>query len=338
MKKCKLVFLASILALVGLSGCNQQEDERIAANDLMVTDVSLDITYKKLEVGESFVLTPTITYKDGQEVDCYKEWRSSNSKIASVSETGMVLAIKSGSAAITFIAGYKSASCSINIPSDEVIVVPSDPITPVNPNDPGEVTPGEFTISLNAETLELAIGSSYQLEATTSEQAVVSWASSNAAIVSVDNDGAILALAEGTATITATSNEKSASCVVTVSEVPLNHEDDDIPPDDEMTVHIYFFLDYNNVDEEDLTGQKLLAKFWWYEDKPIAQSGKVPANPTKAPTSEFPYFAGWSTHPIIDSKSNLLNLSEYTVESDGGGRSFLFIYGIWTDVQGGMAL
>ena len=36
-------------------------------------------------------------------------------------------------------------------------------------------------------------------------------------------------------------------------------------------------------EKEDLTGKKLLAKFWWYEDRPIGESGKVPANPTTAP-------------------------------------------------------
>ena len=332
MKKIKLMFLASILALVGLSGCNEADDGRIAANDLMVTSVSLDITYKRLEVGESFVLTPTITYKDG-EVECYTEWRTSNSKIVTVSDTGMVLALKSGSAAITFIAGYKSASCSILVPGNDTPVIPDEPITPVVPDDPDAPQPGEFTISLDTTSINLSVDDFYQLNASTSEQATIFWSSDDDTVATVDSNGLITAVAAGTATITATSNGKTATCEVEV----LEDGGQDLPPSDDMTVHIYFFIDYNNADEDDVTGKKLLAKFWWYEDKPIAESGKVPANPTQAqaPTPEFPYFAGWSSHPIIDTKDKLLNLSTYKVE-DEGSRTFLFIYGIWTDVQGGM--
>ena len=323
MKKTKLLFLTSILALAGLTGCNRIEKGVISENDLKVTSVTLDVTYQKLEVGESITLTPTITYKDNQEVDCYKEWRSSNSAIASVSDTGMVLALKTGRAAITFIAGYKSASCSIEVPGSDIYV------DPTNPDEGGEGgQPGEFTIRLNRSSLALTTGDTFQLVATTSEEASVSWSSSDEAVATVSQAGMVTALKEGNATIHATSNGKSVSCEVSVSD----EQQPVVPEDEDMTVHIYFFIDYNNADEEDTTGKKLLTHFWWYEDKPIAESGKVPANPTTAPTPDFPYFAGWSNHPIIDSKDGLLDLTTYKV----GSRQFLYIYGIWTDVQGGM--
>ena len=275
-----------------------------------------------MEVGESITLTPTITYKDEQEVDCYQEWRSSNNAIASV-DNGVVLALKTGRAAITFIAGYKSASCSIEVPGSDIYV------DPTNPEEGGEETqPGGFTIKLNRSSLALTTGDTFQLVATTSEEASVSWSSSNEAVATVSQAGMVTALKEGNATIHATSNGKSVSCEVSVSD----EQQELVPEDEDMTVHIYFFIDYNNADEEDTTGKKLLTHFWWYEDQPIAQSGKVPANPTTAPTPDFPYFAGWSVHPIIDSKDGLLDLSTYEV----GSRSFLYIYGIWTDVQGGM--
>ena len=322
MKKTKLLFLTSILALAGLTGCNQIEKGVISENDLKVTSVTLDVSYQKLEVGESITLTPTITYKDEQEVDCYQEWRSSNNAIASV-DNGVVLALKTGRAAITFIAGYKSASCSIEVPGSDIYV------DPTNPEEGGEETqPGGFTIKLNRSSLALTTGDTFQLVATTSEEASVSWSSSNEAVATVSQAGMVTALKEGNATIHATSNGKSVSCEVSVSD----EQQELVPEDEDMTVHIYFFIDYNNADEEDTTGKKLLTHFWWYEDQPIAQSGKVPANPTTAPTPDFPYFAGWSVHPIIDSKDGLLDLSTYEV----GSRSFLYIYGIWTDVQGGM--
>ena len=324
MKKNRLVLLTAILALTGLSGCANKEGDSLA-NDLAVTKVELDPTFASLEAGESLQINPTISYKDDKEVECYKEWRSSNQKILTVNESGLVLALKPGYASITFIAGYKSASCSITVPDN-------NSYTPVNPIDPDNpVVPGEFTISLDSTSLTLGVDDTFQLNATTSEQATISWSSSNDAIATVDENGFVVAIAEGDAVITATANGKSATCELTV----VAEGAEDLPPSDEMTVRIYFFIDYNNVDEDDLTGKKLLAKFWWYEDRPIAESGKVPANPTQAPIPAFPYFAGWSTHPIIDSRDGLLNLSTYKV-SDDGSRSFLYIYGIWTDVQGGM--
>ena len=323
MKKMRLI-LASILAFIGLAGCSEQNNNATNENDFKVTSVSLDITYQKMEVGQTITLTPVVSYKDDQEVDVYKEWKSSNAKVASV-DNGLVTALKAGRAAITFIAGYKSASCSIEVAGNDVYVDPN------GGNGNGQIDqPGTFTIKINAQSITLKTGDTYQLTASTSEEAAVTWTSTNEEVATVTQSGLVTALKEGTATIHATSNGKSVACEVTVSD-----EQQELPHDDEMTVHIYFFLDYNNADEEDTTGKKLLAHFWWYEDKPIAESGKVPANPTTSPTPDFPYFAGWSNHPIIDSKDKLLDLTTYKV-GDDGSRSFLYIYGIWTDVQGGM--
>ena len=325
MKKIRL-FFASILALVGLASCTQEQIRPVNENDFKVTSVSLDVTYSKLNIDESLQLTPTITYKNDEEVEVYQEWRSSNAKVASVSETGLVLALKAGRAAITFIAGYKSASCSIEVIGNEIII---DPISGDSGSNP-DIQPGEFTIRINSSSINLMTGNTYQLTATTSEEAAVTWTSSDESVATVTQSGLVTALKEGTATIHATSNGKSVSCEVNISD-----EQIEIPQDDDMTVHIYFFIDYNNVDEDDTTGKKLLTHFWWYEDEPIAKSGKVPADPTTPPTPDFPYFAGWSNHPIIDSKDKLLDLSTYKVIDDGS-RQFLYIYGIWTDVQGGM--
>ena len=322
MKKIRLV-LASILALVGLTACNQNNAQKINENDFKVTSVSLDIPYKKMEVGESFTLTPTISYKNEQEVSVYQEWKSSNPRVISV-ENGLVTALKTGRAAVTFIAGYKSASCSIEVAGNDIYV------DPTGGDDNDNTEPGTFTIKISAQSIGLTTGDSYQLSATTSEEAAVSWTSSDESVATVSQNGMVTANKEGTVTIHATSNGKSVSCEVTISD-----EQQELPHDDDMTVHIYFFLDYNNADEEDTTGQKLITHFWWYEDKPIAESGKVPADPKNSPTPDFPYFAGWSNHPIIDSKDKLLDLATYKV-GDDGSRSFLYIYGIWTDVQGGM--
>ena len=319
MKKNKFALITLLLTIVGLSGCNKNTIDTLV-NDFSVTSVSLDQSYAKLEAEETIQLNATIKYKDDKEVDCYKEWRSSNMKIATVSENGLVTALKPGSASITFIAGFKSASCSITVPGNDSYI-------PVTPDESGETS---FSISLNEESLTLGVNDSFKLVASTSTQASVTWTSSNDAIASVDENGLVLANAEGEVTITATANGVNATCEISV----VDGSGDDVQPSDELSVHVYFFIDYNNVDEDDATGKKLLAKFWWYEDRPIGESGKVPANPTQAPISAFPYFAGWSDHPIVDSKDGLIDLNTYSVS----GRPYIYIFGIWTDVQGGMQL
>ncbi len=73
------------------------------------------------------------------------------------------------------------------------------------------------TVSLNTASATLFIGTSDKLSATTSPAgAELAWNSSNPSVVSVDSGGNIKANAVGTATITATSFDKSASCTVNV--------------------------------------------------------------------------------------------------------------------------
>ncbi len=76
---------------------------------------------------------------------------------------------------------------------------------------------GEPTISLDHNTLELTPGATKTLAAslTDSEEAIV-WATDNSTAASVDNNGLVTALAPGTAVITASAGDISASCVVTV--------------------------------------------------------------------------------------------------------------------------
>ena len=319
MMKKNLFFLTSILALSALTGCTTASSGATFANAMKVENVELDVTYYKAsEAGEQFTITPTIHYKDDKEVKVETKWITSNSNVAVV-EDGVVTTLAGGHCNVSFIAGVKMASCYVEIPKN-------DPTPTPGPDEP--VVPGEFTISLDRESLTLKPTETYTLRVTTSEAAEVTWTSTNPEVATVTN-GLVSALTEGTTTIVASANGKYARCEVTVSA---SEPDPGQPEHEDMTVKVYFFIDYNNVDDEDTSGKKLLAFFWWYEDRPIAQSGKVPATPTVAPDKAFPYFAGWSDHSIVDSKDQLIDLSTYVI----GSRSYIYIYGIWTDNQGGL--
>lgn len=91
----------------------------------------------------------------------------------------------------------------------QLLLYPSEPV------DPTEVT-------LNQKTASVAVGATKQLTATVlPENAAdksVTWSSSNDAVATVDANGLVTAVAEGTADIKAkTSNNLEAKCVVTVN-------------------------------------------------------------------------------------------------------------------------
>lgn len=308
MKMFKKIFAAiSLLAAMTITGCGSTNVQKDVDYDANVKEVNVQPKSLEMEIGEVYVLTYSIVYKDEQmEHKEIVEWMSSNPSVAKV-DNGTITALKPGKASINLIAGYKASACVVTVNDGELPPVPPQP--------------GEFTISLSPSSKSLDIGSSFKITATTSEEAEITWSSSNSSVASVDQTGLVNALAIGSATITASANGKSAICQVTVTEQGGS--------EDEKDVTVYFFIDYNNVNRNDTTKTQLLAKFEWYSDRPIGDSGQIPANPTQALDPAFPYFLGWSDHPIIDNLSDLIDVSTYVV----GNRSTLYVYGIWSDVK-----
>ena len=80
----------------------------------------------------------------------------------------------------------------------------------------GDGTVEEKPISLNKTTLQLSVGQSEKLIATTTESGTISWTTSNASVATV-TDGTVKAVSEGSATITATIGQYTATCKVTVT-------------------------------------------------------------------------------------------------------------------------
>ena len=91
---------------------------------------------------------------------------------------------------------------------------------------PTPATPVATSITLSATTLSFAsLGETSQLTATVKDQngatmsgATVTWATSDAAVATVSSTGLVTSVADGTATITATSGSASGTATVTVRE------------------------------------------------------------------------------------------------------------------------
>ena len=161
-----------------------------------VESVSLNKTELSLEKGNSETLTATITPSDA--TDKKVDWSSSNTAIATVDVNGKVTAVAGGSATITAKVDEKTATCSITV------TVPVE------------------SVSLDKTNLTLEEGASDYLTATINPSdatdKTVSWSSSDSGKATVDSNGKVIAVKEGTAIITVHAGDKKAECSVTVQK------------------------------------------------------------------------------------------------------------------------
>lgn len=326
MKRNVKYLIGSLFLSLLITACSHPTlpgDSSLTDNDLLVTRVDLDATEVTLDIGDTKQLNYLITYKDDQPVEVTKTWRSSVTRVATVDENGLVTAKASGTTFITFMAGIRAAGCKIIVAGGE-----EEPVTPVQPDD-------GFTITLSSTYETLEEGQSFTLTATLNQEKEVTWKTSDSTVASLSaTSGLSITVSAGVAgksTVSAEATSEAGNvhkvdCIVTVNESGGGGDDD-------KDVTIYFFLDYNNIDEDDETGQKLIKSFPWYSDKPISESGLVPADPTGlCPDPAFPYFIGWSAHTLIDTKDDLWNISTDTVIDRAGNTDYLYLYGIWSDV------
>ena len=109
-------------------------------DEMEPTGVSLSANTKFLEQGENFSLTATVMPVDADNKNVI--WSSSNTAVATVSNTGVVTAHTGGTATITAttVVGNKTATCTVT-------VKPTVSITASKPHAYEGGATGEFTIS-----------------------------------------------------------------------------------------------------------------------------------------------------------------------------------------------
>ncbi|MEG2429204.1 MAG: Ig-like domain-containing protein, partial [Oscillospiraceae bacterium] len=223
-------------------------------DDVKVTSVTLNQTNIDLAVNNYAKLTATVNPDNATKKTV--AWKTSNSAIATVDSTGTIKGIKAGTVTITATADGKSASCKVTVKN----------IDPPKPEDI-KVT----SVTLNKNTLSLEAGNTSVLIATVKPDNAtnknVSFSTSDQAIVSVAFDGSIKANKAGTATITATAEGKSATCVVTVTEPAKPGEKTDPP--------FPFWKDYQTYP---IKGTKVYYQGKIYENKWYVNAGFKPAN------------------------------------------------------------
>ena len=167
----------------------------------LVDAISLNITSATLTEGQSLQLEANVQ-PDGASNKVI-EWTSSNTAIATVSQSGKVTAISKGSVLIT----AKSTDGSNIVATCNVSVIKL-----------------VYEIVLNKPEMILNEGQSAQLIATVSPSTAnnknIVWSSSNESIASIDQNGLLIAHTKGSAVITAKATDGSnvsAFCYVTVN-------------------------------------------------------------------------------------------------------------------------
>lgn len=164
------------------------------AGRIAVTSIELNKTSLTLKEGASETLTATV--KPDNATDKTVTWSSSAPDIASVDEAGNVTAVAKGEATITAQAGEKTAKCTVSVYKEI-------PVT---------------SVELDKNALSLVVGDEATLKATVKPDdttfKTVTWTSSNASIATVDENGKVVAVAKGNATITAKAGDKEAVCTV----------------------------------------------------------------------------------------------------------------------------
>ena len=82
-------------------------------DDIPATDIKLDESSKELTIGESFTLAATFTPQNATEIPT---WSSSDTKVATVNDSGEVTSVGVGEAVITCkIANGKTATCTVTV-------------------------------------------------------------------------------------------------------------------------------------------------------------------------------------------------------------------------------
>lgn len=168
-----------------------------------LSTITLDRTFSYINIGDFTDLIATTTTDTATNKNIV--WRTANSGIASVDQTGRVTAVAYGTTVITAVAedgGGATATCVITV------------VEPVR------------SISLSRNELRMISGDTYILNATVSPSnasvKTLRWESTDTSVATVDADGEITAVAGGKCRIYAYStdgNEISAYCTVYVTDV-----------------------------------------------------------------------------------------------------------------------
>ena len=168
-----------------------------------VTASNIEVTKFKVTGAEYITLysrgetTEVVYVIDPSDAKSSIQWESSDETIATVDDYGVIAARRGGTCTVTGTCG--DASITVYVTCD--FTVPST-VLDMNYED----------VTMNHEGQTLALAIDYDLTSDQIKSTV--WESSDETVATVDDEGVVTAVADGTAVITASIAEYTASCIV----------------------------------------------------------------------------------------------------------------------------
>ena len=189
------------LNIYGISGTYaetfaNENNIKFTNREVNASKVELNESQITLNKGDTYNLIMSVTPDDFTDA---VTWKSTDTDVVTVTETGVIKAVGTGTATIKLTVGNVSTSCRITV---------LQPVT---------------SISLDRSSISLDSADNYQLSAyiypSTASNKNVVWESSDPSVATVDDNGMVTALKKGTTKITVKATDGSNvtdSCTVTV--------------------------------------------------------------------------------------------------------------------------
>ncbi|MBS9463184.1 Ig-like domain-containing protein [Flagellimonas sp. 389] len=186
-KNCLPYFVVAFTLLLG--SCSEEDSEKI------IPEIKLNKSVIGISIGETDTLTIISNIDKSNAV-----WTSNKNGIASVDSNGMVTGVSIGTAVVTSKVRDSKAVCTVVISEKKL------------------------ELELNKQSLTLFSFPTYketlQVISDIGENTIV-WESSDENVATVDENGEIIPISVGETIISATVNDVSAICIVTVIEGPV---------------------------------------------------------------------------------------------------------------------
>lgn len=181
----------------------------VVGENVEVESIELNKQETEIRKGEEEILVATIL--PANATDQTKIWTSEDETVATVDRDGKVIANDIGFTTITVTTiNDKTASCLVTVTEGNIEIE---------------------EITLDAEEITIEKGETKQLTATTTPEDIPNktlvWMSGDTEIATVDEEGVVTAVAEGSTVVSvSTNNDKMAMCVVNVTDANSNGESD----------------------------------------------------------------------------------------------------------------
>ncbi|WP_310572448.1 Ig-like domain-containing protein [Gemmatimonas sp.] len=191
----------AVLMMVVMTACGGGgTDGPVAPPAPVLSTVSVSISPSTIQLGQSASATAELRTSAGAVLtDRAVSWSSATPSVASVDANGVITSVAVGTSTISATSEGKTGAATITVISIPVASVSMTGVTTLTPGSASGFT----------ALLRDAAG------ATLTNRAV-SWSSSDVSVAQVSQAGNVLAIAPGTTTISATSEGRTGSVVVTV--------------------------------------------------------------------------------------------------------------------------